>query len=77
MLQYLSQEDQKWVQETLQKVTEKMKVVRERAQKKIPFTSKGGVYDDHSGEKEINWWTNGSSLYGDRQILRGSIGSVF
>ena len=59
MLQYLSQEDQKWVQETLQKVTEKMKVVRERAQKKIPFTSKGGVYDDHSGEKEINWWTNG------------------
>ena len=31
MLQYLSQEDQKWVQETLQKVTEKMKVVRARA----------------------------------------------
>ena len=43
MLQYLSQEDQKWVQETLQKVTEKMEIVRERAQKKIPFTSMGSM----------------------------------
>lgn len=59
MLQYLSEADQKWVLATVQKITEKMKLVRERSQSKIPFQTVNGVHDDYSSPEGINWWTNG------------------
>mgnify|MGYP000017598881 CR=1 FL=1 len=59
MLEYLSQEERQWLRESLDKFVKKMESVRERAAKKIPFSAREGVYDDHSDAKGINWWTNG------------------
>lgn len=59
MLQYLSADEQKWVLDTVSKITGKMEWVREKSQTKIPFKTVNGVHDDHSAAAEINWWTNG------------------
>lgn len=50
--------EQRWAQETAEKIRHKMRIVAERNRHKIPYTTKDGVFDDCSGEK-ICWWTNG------------------
>lgn len=56
-----------WVNETIDKIREKMSWVSEKNREKIPYTTDdSGNYDDRSNpEKELgqddglNWWTNG------------------
>ena len=55
----ISKKDQKWAEETLEKVYAKMEQVRERSARKIPFRSDGGIHDDHSDIHGLHWWTNG------------------
>lgn len=60
----LTQKDQAWVKETMEKIVEKMSWVSEKSQDKIPYTTINGVHSDES-EKEAatsrgaSWWTNG------------------
>ena len=62
----ISQEDQSWVKDTLDRVIEKMEAVRQRTGEKIPAVAINGTYDDRSDssvkwdmDNGINWWTNG------------------
>ncbi len=56
----INSEDKKWAAETLKKISDKMEVVTERNQGKIPYTTDAnGRFDDRSGKKDICWWTNG------------------
>ncbi|WP_025684880.1 glycoside hydrolase family 88 protein [Paenibacillus maysiensis] len=55
-----------WVQDVIQKITDKMDWVSEKSQAKIPYTTINGVHDDraidnptHTVTDGINWWTNG------------------
>ena len=56
-----------WVNQTIDKIREKMSWVSEKNREKIPYTTdESGNYDDRSNpEKELgqddglNWWTNG------------------
>lgn len=58
---------QKWAEEVLKKVREKMAWVSEKNKEKLPYTTdKDGNYDDRSDESRqwnlddgLNWWTNG------------------
>lgn len=52
------QNEQKWAEETLARIAEKMEKVMERCAHKIPYTAVNGVFDDKS-EENICWWTNG------------------
>jgi unsaturated chondroitin disaccharide hydrolase len=54
----LTNEEQKWVDETLKKISAKMVTVTKRNLDKVPYTTIDGRFDDRSG-KEITWWTNG------------------
>lgn len=56
---HLTEQDEKWVSQTVDKIKDKMSAVTERNKDKIPYTTKDGVFDDRSGAEEINWWTNG------------------
>ena len=47
-----------WLQETSDKIKEKMRKVAERNQNNIPYTTVDGLYDDWT-QKDICWWTNG------------------
>ncbi|MDD6214439.1 MAG: glycoside hydrolase family 88 protein [Firmicutes bacterium] len=47
----------RWSQDTEQKIIDKMNAVEKRSRDKIPYTSKNGVFDDHTDD--ITWWTNG------------------
>ena len=55
----LSEQELTWVFEVLERVKKKMKLVTERNQGKIPYTTINGVFDDRSGDDMIDWWTNG------------------
>ena len=55
----LTENEQTWAKETLEKVVSKLGKVSARSAKKIPYTTKDGVHDDQSGEDRIGWWTNG------------------
>ncbi len=56
----LNAEDEKWVKDTLKKITDKMVPVTENNRNKIPYTTdENGKFDDRSDDKEICWWTNG------------------
>lgn len=47
-----------WLQETSDRIKEKMHRVAERNRHKIPYTTVDGVYNDLT-QKDICWWTNG------------------
>lgn len=47
-----------WAEEIADQIKEKLKVVTERNQKNIPYTTSEGRFDDWT-EKNICWWTNG------------------
>ncbi|WP_124068417.1 glycoside hydrolase family 88 protein [Clostridium sp. E02] len=53
-----SENQQLWIEETLEKIKIKMVSVAERNQDKIPYTAKNGIFNDYTDEK-IYWWTNG------------------
>lgn len=55
----LNEQQTKWAQETLGKVSRKLEKVSERSKDKIPYTTVDGIHDDWSGEGKIGWWTNG------------------
>lgn len=58
--------DQAWLQDVIDKLTQKMDWVSEKNRDKIPYTTKDGTYDDRSVDNPsgdaadgICWWTNG------------------
>ena len=55
----LTQQDRKWAEQTVEKISAKMHTVAERCGDKVPYTTKDGVFDDRSGSEDISWWTNG------------------
>lgn len=55
----LTENQSKWVEETLSRMAKKMEKVRERSAEKIPYDTKDGVHADKSDERNISWWTNG------------------
>jgi unsaturated chondroitin disaccharide hydrolase len=61
----LSPEDQRWLHETIAKVTEKMAWLSEKSAEKIPYRTYDGVHEDkRSGtyayvDDGLQWWTNG------------------
>ena len=57
-MRILTQEEEKWVEAILKKITDKMVPVTERNRDRIPYTTVDGRFDDKS-ESEITWWTNG------------------
>ena len=55
----LTENEKKWIDTTLKKISGKMEEVTKRNLDKIPYTTdKYGRFDDKSG-KDICWWTNG------------------
>ncbi len=58
IMRKLTQDEQKWVEVTLKKITDKMVPVTESNRDRIPYTTVEGRFDDKS-ESEITWWTNG------------------
>ncbi|RKM57996.1 glycosyl hydrolase family 88 [Butyrivibrio sp. X503] len=55
----LTEDEKKWIDTTLKKISVKMEEVTKRNLDKIPYTTdKYGRFDDKSG-KDICWWTNG------------------
>ncbi len=55
----LTENQSKWVEETLSRMAKKMEKVRERSAEKIPYDTKDGIHADKSDERNISWWTNG------------------
>lgn len=59
--------DQKWIEDTIEKIREKISWVSEKNKDKIPYTTdENGTYDDRSDSTKnwniddgLNWWTNG------------------
>lgn len=55
----------KWLDEVVEKIKEKMEWVSEKSKNKIPYTTINGVHDDRGDESiyttddGINWWCNG------------------
>ena len=51
---------EQWAQSIADKIIAKMRVVAERNQHAVPYTTgEDGRFDDHSAPGAINWWTNG------------------
>lgn len=59
MKAFLLEEDSRWVQETYQKLEQKIEKECERLGDKIPYISEDGRYQKDMGEVHIAWWTNG------------------
>lgn len=65
MLSILSENEYKWVQDTMEKIKEKMDWVSEKSKDKIPYTTVNGVHTDESNKENsstgegASWWTNG------------------
>lgn len=62
----IREQDKSWVEETVNKIVEKMDWVSDKSKDKIPYTTVNGVHDDRSDitktfgiDDGINWWTNG------------------
>lgn len=51
-------ENSKWINETWQKIDEKLSKVALRSRDKLPYTAYNGIHDDKKIE-DISWWTNG------------------
>ena len=49
--------EKEWLESTIKKLSDKMAVVSQRSQLKLPFTSADGMHDDNSFK--ITQWTNG------------------
>lgn len=54
-----NERQQQWLEEVYEKLTVKMAAECERAKDKIPYIARNGVFDDHSGKDQLNFWTNG------------------
>ncbi len=54
----LSAEDQKWINDTWDKVEKKLTRTAVKSRYKLPYTTVNGTHDDRK-EKDIAWWTNG------------------
>ncbi|MDT0123134.1 hypothetical protein Q9R46_10820 [Paenibacillus sp. RRE4] len=55
-----------WVDQVIQKLTDKMDWVSDKSRDKIPYTTQDGVHDDRARHNPngndadgISWWTNG------------------
>ena len=55
----LNQENQKWVDETFEKIKTKLSAACDRIGDKIPYIAENGVYQEDKAETDIVWWTNG------------------
>ena len=62
----LKEQDMQWVNETADKIIQKMDWVSDKSKHKIPYTTVDGVHDDRSDQSwdirhddGIAWWTNG------------------
>ena len=55
----MSDSYREWALEIKEKIISKESVVSDRTLDKIPYTTVNGRFDDKSGDKDINWWTNG------------------
>lgn len=61
----LGQDDQRWLQQVVGKVTAKMSWLSEKSADKIPFTTIDGTHDDkrtcvpRAADDGLQWWTNG------------------
>ena len=51
-------ENRQWIDETWQKLDQKLQVVAVRSRDKLPYTTVNGVHDDKSST-DPSWWTNG------------------
>lgn len=51
-------EETMWIQDTYNKIINKMRVVADRNRDKIPYTTVNGIFNDCGGAN-ICWWTNG------------------
>jgi len=51
-------ENEKWIEETWNKVERKFSKVALRSREKLPYTAINGVHDDMDCGK-VDWWTNG------------------
>ena len=52
------QGNQNWINDTWNKVENKLKVVAVRSREKLPYTTFDGIHDNRM-EKDVTWWTNG------------------
>ena len=52
------QENQKWINDTWDKIENKLSAVAVKSREKLPYTTIEGTHDDKK-EKNIAWWTNG------------------
>ena len=52
------EKNQKWIDETWDKLDKKLSKVAIKSRNKIPYTSINGEHDNRGGN-EIDWWTNG------------------
>lgn len=61
----LSKSNAEWIDNTIEKIVNKMEWLSEKSQDKIPYTTVDGVHDDRSASGDwtldngLNWWTNG------------------
>ena len=52
------EKNQKWIDETWEKIDKKLSKVAIKSRNKIPYSSINGEHDNRGGN-EIDWWTNG------------------
>ena len=56
----LIEQDLNWVNETCEKIIDKMATSIHKNEGKIPYsTDECGVFDDRSSDSKLMWWTNG------------------
>jgi len=55
----ISEESKKWVDETWDRIYNKLKITAPRSKDKLPFTTENGVHDDKFAKNSVFWWTNG------------------
>jgi Glycosyl Hydrolase Family 88. len=55
----VSQENKKWLDQTFEKIKDKMSAECDRIGDKIPYIAEDGLYKEDKAETDIVWWTNG------------------
>lgn len=55
----LNSVDNKWLEETYEKIKAKLSAECDRVGDKIPYIAENGVYKEDKAETDIVWWTNG------------------
>ena len=54
------EKNHQWIDETWEKINEKLCVVAQRSYDKLPYTSQNGVHISRvENPNDVNWWTNG------------------